>query len=162
MAGHLIDCLREAVSLNGELLKISELERAVIIAGKVDELSRLVAEGEKVILKLGKLEALIRGEVAGILGPAANSEQALAKAVAALGGEDAAVGQRLVRELSQVLGELEAVNRENAELIRYSLASLSTAVQAVVETCAGGPKATYSDKGELDDTSQMCLVNRQA
>lgn len=162
MAGSLIDYLREAVSLNGELLRISERERAVIIAGKVDELARLVAEGEKVILKLGKVEALIRGEVAAILGPEVNCEQALARAVAALEGEDAAVGQKLVRELSQVLSELEAVNRENAELIKYSLASLSTAVQAVVEACAGSQKVTYSDKGELDDAAQMCLVNRQA
>ncbi|MCL2226422.1 MAG: flagellar protein FlgN [Oscillospiraceae bacterium] len=127
--------LLEQKAILESMLKLSGEERQVIIAGESEKLEDIVRQGFRELSKLGQVEkkrATLHKAIAAEFGL---TEQDLTVSVIA---ENAEPHEReaivtLQKELTELIGQHSALNKENTELIKAHLEYSETMLELMVE-----------------------------
>jgi flagellar biosynthesis/type III secretory pathway chaperone len=156
------EILTAELEAHERLLDLKRREREELIRGSADGLLAVVGEIEDVVSRIGKLEERRRA-ACGMLQGSPGVERAVTSVAETLDrfrGESDGWSETCRARFSEVLGELQRVNRENGYLVRGSLHWVNDNLRIL----SGGPgRGTYDGSGETKAAGrESVLMSRTA
>jgi flagellar biosynthesis/type III secretory pathway chaperone len=120
----LISTFEEIVSIQEQLVNVSDRKKDILVAGNIDSLSKLIQEESKLVRKLGKLEEERIFQMKEYLGSRGihTEELTLSQLLQIIPTKaDQVQIQALAEKLQQTIKRLQEQNELNAKLIQDSL-----------------------------------------
>jgi len=155
----LVALLEAETALYGELLQLGEQERSAVVADDPRWLNALVADKERVLVEVARVEAARQDWMA--VWTAAHGlpgETSLADLARRLPAADAARLNVVRKDLLERVRDVAEMNHRNHELLRSALRIVNRSIEAFSRIGGAG----YKPNGERAPASRTMVLDRRA
>jgi flagellar biosynthesis/type III secretory pathway chaperone len=156
----LVQVLEEENALYGELVALTEAEYQAIVAARIDELTELLVNKERLLSRAQALEETRQEEVRQLIGGAAAESARLEGIAAQLEGTERRRLLAVRDSLQENITRLSSANDRNDALLRSGLQLISKWVNFLASYTAAA--VTYAQDGTAAPKAGRRVLDRQA
>ncbi|HEY8490772.1 MAG TPA: flagellar protein FlgN [Dehalococcoidia bacterium] len=156
----LVQVLEEENAVYGELVALSEAEYQAILAARIDELTELLINKERLLARAQALEEARQAEVRAVVGDAAAASARLEDLASRLEGAERERLLAVRDSLRENISRLTAANDRNGAVLRGGLQLIGRWINFLAGYAAAA--VTYAQDGSATPKAGRTILDRQA